>query len=79
MSPKDYPVIDTTLKFCDIYLHTGSQLYELRMDNERDRAVLQWLLELRHIAQAAKTDVLVQEFRRGGGTPRPINQDLLRD
>lgn len=79
MHARDYPVIDITLKFCEIYLHTGSQLYELRLDKEPDRSVIHWLMDLRAIAQAAKTEVLVAEFRgAGGGTPKPDTNPLLQ-
>lgn len=65
LTPKDYPVIDTTLKFCDMYLHRRSGLIDIGLQTERDRIVYNWLSDLEATARMAETAVLVSNFRGG--------------
>ena len=65
LSERDYPVIDTTLKFCDLYLRADRGLIDLRPGNQRDQIVRDWLYELEGAAKMAQTAVLVANFRGG--------------
>lgn len=65
LSERDYPVIDITLKFCDLYLRADRGLVDLRPGNPRDKIVRDWLHELESAAKMAQTAVLVASFRSG--------------
>lgn len=65
MYQRDYPVIDTTLKFCAYYLHSDRGLIDLRPANARDKVVLDWLHELDAAAKTAETAILIANFHGG--------------
>lgn len=65
LSERDYPVIDVTLRFCDLYLRADRGLVDLRPGNPRDKVVRDWLHELEGAAKMAQTAVLVANFRSG--------------
>ena len=65
LSERDYPVIDVTLKFCDLYLRADRGLIDLRPSNPRDQVVRNWLHELESAAKMAQTAVLIANFRSG--------------
>ena len=65
LSERDFPVIDTTLKFCDMYLRGNRGLVDLRLSVERDRVVRDWLHDLEAAAKMAQSAVLLANFRDG--------------
>lgn len=65
LTPRDYPVIDTTLKFCDMYLHRRTGLIDIGLQTDKDRIVYNWLSDLEATARMAETAVLVSNFRGG--------------
>ena len=65
LSERDYPVIDVTLKFCDLYLRADRGLIDLRPGSPRDQVVRNWLHELESAAKMAQTAVLIANFRSG--------------
>ena len=65
LTERDYPVIDVTLKFCDLYLRANRGLLDLRPGIQRDQIILNWLHELEGAAKMAQTAVLVANFRGG--------------
>ena len=65
LSERDFPVIDTTLRFCDMYLRGDRGLVDLRLSNPRDCMVRDWLHELEAAAKMAQSTVLLMNFRGG--------------
>ena len=74
-TPRDYPVIDATLKFCEMYLHKRTGLIDIGLQTEKDRIVYNWLSELEAIARMAETAVLVSNFRGGARGCDGCNRD----